>query len=403
MGKNLNARLEMLREMVSCCFDISFWEYDSQMQLLNTTCDDAAEIHFFFQYEKDRLMKALRNNVRLLPMVLINSLEMMWIIGFERDEKGGFHRAFVTGPVFIENITESKIESALVKMKLSPASRQMFYSLLQKLPVLPFSRFAEYGIVLQFCASGEKIHISDLVHVTNERGLLAFDSDQNRNRHSSWAQEQQLLKLMEEGNLDYKRFASSLTNVGFFTDSTSVRQIKDAIIIHVALCTRAAIRGGLDPEIAYMLSDNYINDIEASSGLDDITLINSTMQDDFVRRVHQCRSGKGISPIIQKCCSYIQTNLSRKMTSAELANWVGYSESYLTSRFKAEMGMTIGEYIMDCRIDRAKFLLRSGNEPIQDICGVLGFGSQSYFGEKFKKATGMTPLEYRNKGHGNKE
>ncbi len=129
----------------------------------------------------------------------------------------------------------------------------------------------------------------------------------------------------------------------------------------------------------------------------DITWINDTMQDDFVRRVRQCRGSGGVSPQIQKCCSYIQMNLSRKLTSSELADWVGYSESHLAVRFKAEMGMTIKEYTMDCRIDRAKFLLRSGNEPIQEICDVLGFGSQSYFGEKFKKATGMTPLEFRNK------
>ncbi len=249
-------RLQLLQEMFGCCYNISFWEYDKQLQLLDTTCEDAAEIQFFFLYEKERLMKAMRNNPKLLPMILINSLGMMWIIEFEKDMQENILRIFVMGPVFIESVTEKKIEMILVKMKLSPASRQMFYSLLEKLPVSPLIRFQDYGVLLHYSITGEKINVSDMIHIPNERGLLEFDQKHTRNAHTSWAQEQQLLKLMEEGSLDYRNFACELSNVGFFSENATSRQSKDAIIIHVALCTRAAIRGGLDPEVAYTLSDN---------------------------------------------------------------------------------------------------------------------------------------------------
>ncbi|MCD8068565.1 MAG: AraC family transcriptional regulator [Lachnospiraceae bacterium] len=217
------------------------------------------------------------------------------------------------------------------------------------------------------------------------------------NVHATYEQEQRLLKMMEEGNLDYKKYAGSIANVGMYAQNASVRQLKNLAIIHVALCTRAAIKGGLEPEIAYTLSDNYINSIEASSRVEDVAGLNSTMQDDFVRRVHRCRRGNGLSPQIQKCCGYIEMNLNRKLSVEELAGQVGYSGSHLSTRFKAETGMTIKEYTLHCRIERAKVLLRSGSEPVQEIGDSLGFGSQSYFAEKFRKLTGMTPLEYRNR------
>ena len=47
------------------------------------------------------------------------------------------------------------------------------------------------------------------------------------------------------------------------------------------------------------------------------------------------------------------------------------------------------------KIERAKILLRAGKQSIQEIAEQLGIQSQSYFGQQFKKVTGMTPGEYR--------
>ncbi len=79
-----------------------------------------------------------------------------------------------------------------------------------------------------------------------------------------------------------------------------IRNLKNMTIIYTALCTRAAIHGGLPPEISYNLSDMYIQSIEASRSLGEIAEVNSAMVDDFVRRVHHCRTHPERSPQMEE-------------------------------------------------------------------------------------------------------
>ena len=106
---------------------------------------------------------------------------------------------------------------------------------------------------------------------------------------------------------------------------------------------------------------------------------------------------------IQFCCNYIQLHLSDKNSIADLARQTGYSENYLSRKFRKEMGITLTEYVTRQRIESAKEMLISDSEEIQDICTRLGFGSQSYFGEVFRKFTKMSPSEYREKRHEDKK
>ena len=71
------------------------------------------------------------------------------------------------------------------------------------------------------------------------------------------------------------------------------------------------------------------------------------------------------------------------------------SKSSLSSLFKAEMGMTITEYITQQRISHAKTLLHFSDKSLSEISEFLNFSSQSYFQNVFKKQVGVTPLEYR--------
>ena len=58
--------------------------------------------------------------------------------------------------------------------------------------------------------------------------------------------------------------------------------------------------------------------------------------------------------------------------------------------------MSISDYTIVLKMERAKVLLRNTNKPLQDICEELGLTSTSYFCSLFIKTTGLTPMEYRN-------
>jgi AraC-like DNA-binding protein len=53
------------------------------------------------------------------------------------------------------------------------------------------------------------------------------------------------------------------------------------------------------------------------------------------------------------------------------------------------------EYILQLRLNKAKSLLQEGKKSIEEIANLCGFSSANYFGLIFKKAVGLSPLNYK--------
>ncbi|RAV18911.1 helix-turn-helix domain-containing protein [Paenibacillus contaminans] len=71
------------------------------------------------------------------------------------------------------------------------------------------------------------------------------------------------------------------------------------------------------------------------------------------------------------------------------------SASYLSRYFKDQAGQTLTQYVNSVRMDKAKRLLREGNENLNEIVTQIGYGSVPGFIRKFKETEGLTPGEYR--------
>ena len=80
----------------------------------------------------------------------------------------------------------------------------------------------------------------------------------------------------------------------------------------------------------------------------------------------------------------------------KLADTFSYNTKYLSRLFRKNTGKTAVEYLSDLRINTAKQLLITSSESIYIIAKSVGFSNQYYFMNLFKKATGMTPTQYRN-------
>lgn len=96
--------------------------------------------------------------------------------------------------------------------------------------------------------------------------------------------------------------------------------------------------------------------------------------------------------------SYIVENLHRDLTVEELANRANLSVYYFIRRFKQEFGCTPHRFLLNTRIETAKFLLKSSELTILEITYKCGFTSQSNFCTCFKKTTGLSPAAYRSSG-----
>jgi AraC-like DNA-binding protein len=91
---------------------------------------------------------------------------------------------------------------------------------------------------------------------------------------------------------------------------------------------------------------------------------------------------------------YIKNNYAT-VSTAELSRRFGYSERQLYRMIRRVTGNTFQLLVMLERINHAKELLIDSSLSVDEISGVVGLKSRSYFCNMFKKQTNMTPLQYR--------
>ena len=84
-----------------------------------------------------------------------------------------------------------------------------------------------------------------------------------------------------------------------------------------------------------------------------------------------------------------------------IASNMNYSSSYLTKIFCQKYDMTPSKYITFLRITQAKqYLLHKPELSMRQIGEIVGYHDQAYFSRIFKKQTGMSPFDYREKPEG---
>lgn len=108
--------------------------------------------------------------------------------------------------------------------------------------------------------------------------------------------------------------------------------------------------------------------------------------------------GNGKAPASEKLgavISYIDKNISEKLSLDMLSRKLSFSKYYLCHMFKAETGLSVMEYITLRRIVAAKKKLLYSDMSVSQISGLCGFSSFSYFTQTFKRIEGISPLNYR--------
>lgn len=100
-----------------------------------------------------------------------------------------------------------------------------------------------------------------------------------------------------------------------------------------------------------------------------------------------------IYPILK----HIQNNINREIRVEELAEIACLSKDHFSRIFKSATCLSPGDYVLQKRLERAKFLLLSTDLPQDEIIEQSGFNSITYFSRIFRKYTGYTPIGYRKK------
>lgn len=101
--------------------------------------------------------------------------------------------------------------------------------------------------------------------------------------------------------------------------------------------------------------------------------------------------------IVSAAIHYMQENLEKKLTLADLSTYSGYSTSYLSKLFKRKTGQSPLNYFNLLKIRFACRILKDTDMKINQICFKIGIIDSYYFSRFFSKIMGMPPMAYRKK------
>lgn len=215
-------------------------------------------------------------------------------------------------------------------------------------------------------------------------------------KHTPYSAEIRLFSCIQQGDvaslLQQIKGIDSLVVMGEMSDD-ELMQYKYMAVSTITLATRYAIQGGLNEAKAYAFSDRVIKAVDKLKNKNDIILY---MGEEIVKLTHEVQKSRcrpEFSPHTRSCVIFVNDNITRKITVADIAKHCGISADYLSQVFKKETGENLSTYIMRIKLERAKEMLRRGISA-RDICASLGFSSQSYFVTAFKRLYNMTPTEY---------
>ena len=100
---------------------------------------------------------------------------------------------------------------------------------------------------------------------------------------------------------------------------------------------------------------------------------------------------------LKKLVEYIQNNIQETLSLKELAKFSGLSPNYLHMLFTKTMKITINEYIIMLRLEKAKGCLVKTDSSISEIALECGFGNIPYFSYIFKRRVNFSPSQFRKK------
>ena len=98
---------------------------------------------------------------------------------------------------------------------------------------------------------------------------------------------------------------------------------------------------------------------------------------------------------VKKTEETMKENISKRLTTDEIANRFQYSSSHYTAIFKKMTGMSPIDYFIRLKIHYACQLLTQSDHKIKDIAEKTGYDDPYYFSRLFKQVMGKSPKDYR--------
>lgn len=219
--------------------------------------------------------------------------------------------------------------------------------------------------------------------------------------HNFYQQELMEMECIRRG--DTEGLEQSIEMAGFadmyITSSDPVRNCKNKAVYIINAAARSAIEGGVSHEMAFVMCDTFISNIEESLNTQiKIEQAVRAAEFAFANEVHSINSkGSTGNPLISQVKDYVFGHIHDNIMISGIAKSVGVSPNYLSEQFKEYEGVPLKQYIINEKIKHSEYLLKFTEYSLQEISEICAFSSQSRFSNYFKRKNGDTPSKYRKK------
>ena len=238
-----------------------------------------------------------------------------------------------------------------------------------------------------------------MTNIQRDLARTEFLSRENLTVHLPYDRETAFYRAIQAGDCEEAlRLSTPLGEEGFGQLSEDpLQSMRYHLVITVAFITRYCMAGGLDAETAFNLSDLYIRQVDHCRTESDVHALHHEVITDYAGRMHHLQRHAVYPRPILRCTEHIHTHLHTRITVDDLCAVSGLSRAYLSRLFRREVGMPIGQYITQRKLEAARKALEFTDQSIPDIAHTLAFSSESHFISVFRRHTGVTPGEYRRK------
>lgn len=395
--------LYLLQSLIPDRESFYIWCYAAEGRLLGGSCPagirETLDLAFRALGGYDKMLGYAAAEENTVPKLIGSSIGLTWAVTLETERKRSL--IFVIGPVFHAPADGPGIRNTLLaEAGFGPGKEwvEPFCALIPLLPVMSWAVFARYVMLVHNTLTGQQLGLEALHSEKAFEGSRQEAVVSRRNRLEIYQSEKAMLEMVRRGDINYFSafsHSSSLSPGVPVRGRDPLRQMKTSVTVFTTLVTRAAMEGGLSPEIAYPLGDSYIQTAEDCRDSGELSSLANAMYHDFIYRVHQLHANPNYSHAIRKCCDYIELSLDRRIQAKDLAALVGYTEYYLTEKFKSETGLSVSDYVRQAKINRAKTLLLTTSLTVSQVAERLAFSTPNYFIHVFRELEGCTPAVFR--------
>lgn len=370
--------------------------YDNSGMRINFYIDNG-EQQDIFDNDRDFLNLLLIKKNPGKPIIFLENETIIYgIFGDETD-------TYIMGPCCLDR---DEVMAAKYIVKKHKMDSDIHYRICR----LGLNTFCEAVLMAYEAKSGNSVSKNELmknsfcdddflVEMNQKTNKVLFELREQSVIHNPYSQELREQESIRNGDLESlrKSFAEPyIGQVGMLAHDM-LRHMRSIAAVVVTLASRSAIEGGLLPEIAFSMSDAYIQQANEINNIGEIGTLIRMAEEEYCRAVHNLKVSGTQNPLIVKCKELIVQQIHFKISIKSLAEKLQINADYLSQLFMKEEGVNLSDYIACEKVRVAKKQLAYTDDSYVKISSSLGFSSQSHFGRIFKKWAGMTPKQYREK------